>query len=115
MADAGRGARPRPRAGQGGAALAAGSGGTLLSAAQRRSGRELGSVSAVADSKQTLLCTYLAAVLLLGLALRVTLAGESNWIGYRELTALDAADRVGHAGLVAWLRGRGGRSAADLA
>lgn len=40
----------------------------ILSAAQRRAGRELGSASAVADSKQTLLCTYLSAVLLLGLA-----------------------------------------------
>nr|BFE78145.1 hypothetical protein GCM10020093_007460 [Planobispora longispora] len=41
----------------------------FLSAAQRRAGRELGSASAVADSKQTLLCTYLSAVLLAGLAL----------------------------------------------
>jgi divalent metal cation (Fe/Co/Zn/Cd) transporter len=41
----------------------------VLSAAQRRAGRELGSASAVADSKQTLLCTYLSAVLLVGLAL----------------------------------------------
>ncbi|MBX7267316.1 cation transporter [Micromonospora sp. Llam7] len=40
----------------------------ILSAAQRRAGRELGSASAVADSKQTLLCTYLSAVLLVGLA-----------------------------------------------
>ncbi|WP_432995484.1 cation transporter [Dactylosporangium sp. CA-233914] len=40
----------------------------LLSAAQRRAGRELGSASAIADSKQTLLCTYLSAVLLAGLA-----------------------------------------------
>ncbi|WP_063052107.1 cation transporter [Nocardia arthritidis] len=39
----------------------------VLSAAQRRAGRELGSASAVADSKQTLLCTYLSAVLLAGL------------------------------------------------
>jgi len=39
-----------------------------LSYAQRRAGRELGSASAVADSMQTLLCTYLSAVLLLGLA-----------------------------------------------
>lgn len=38
-----------------------------LSYAQRRAGRELGSASAVADSKQTLLCTYLSAVLLVGL------------------------------------------------
>ncbi len=41
----------------------------FLSAAQRRAGRELGSASAVADSKQTLLCTYLSGVLLVGLLL----------------------------------------------
>ena len=40
----------------------------VLSAAQRRTGRELGSRSAVADSRQTLLCAYLSAVLLVGLA-----------------------------------------------
>ncbi|HEX9175115.1 MAG TPA: cation transporter [Mycobacterium sp.] len=39
----------------------------LLSFAQRSAGRELGSRSAVADSKQTLLCTFLSAALLLGL------------------------------------------------
>jgi divalent metal cation (Fe/Co/Zn/Cd) transporter len=44
----------------------------LLSYGQRRTGRELGSRSAVADSKQTLLCTYLSAVLLIGLGL--------NWL-----------------------------------
>ena len=32
----------------------------VLSYGQRRTGRELGSASAVADSKQTLLCTYLS-------------------------------------------------------
>jgi divalent metal cation (Fe/Co/Zn/Cd) transporter len=41
----------------------------FLSYAQRRAGRELGSASAVADSKQTLLCTYLSGVLLVGLLL----------------------------------------------
>ncbi|MEC5193266.1 MULTISPECIES: cation diffusion facilitator family transporter [unclassified Arthrobacter] len=41
----------------------------VLSWLQRRAGRELGSRTAVADSKQTLLCTYLSAVLLLGLVL----------------------------------------------
>ncbi|HEV7646613.1 MAG TPA: cation transporter [Actinophytocola sp.] len=41
----------------------------FLSYAQRRAGRELGSASAVADSKQTLLCTYLSGVLLVGLVL----------------------------------------------
>ena len=41
----------------------------LLSWAQRRTGRALGSASVVADSKQTLLCSYLSAVLLAGLLL----------------------------------------------
>ncbi|MGW3103427.1 cation transporter [Streptomyces sp. NPDC001100] len=45
----------------------------FLSAAQRRAGRELGSASAVADSKQTLLCTYLSAVLLAGLVANAVL------------------------------------------
>jgi len=39
----------------------------FLSYAQRNAGRALGSASAVADSKQTLPCTYLSAVLLVGL------------------------------------------------
>jgi divalent metal cation (Fe/Co/Zn/Cd) transporter len=41
----------------------------VLSWGQRRAGRELGSVSAVADSNQALLCAYLSAVLLVGLLL----------------------------------------------
>lgn len=41
----------------------------VLSWLQRRAGRELGSRTAVADSHQTLLCTYLSAVLLAGLLL----------------------------------------------
>jgi hypothetical protein len=45
----------------------------VLSLAQRRAGRELGSAAAVADSKQTLLCTYLSAAVLVGLALNATL------------------------------------------
>lgn len=45
----------------------------FLSTAQRRAGRELGSSSAVADSQQTLLCTYLSGVLLVGLILHAAL------------------------------------------
>ena len=45
----------------------------FLSYAQRRSGRELGSASAVADSRQTLLCTYLSAAVLVGLVLNASL------------------------------------------
>ena len=39
----------------------------FLSFAERRAGRELGSATAVADSKQTLICTYLSAAVLVGL------------------------------------------------
>lgn len=41
----------------------------VLSWAKRQTGRRLGSSTVVADSKQTLLCTYLSAVLLVGLLL----------------------------------------------
>jgi divalent metal cation (Fe/Co/Zn/Cd) transporter len=41
----------------------------FLSFAERRAGREIGSATAVADSKQTLICTYLSAAVLLGLVL----------------------------------------------
>jgi divalent metal cation (Fe/Co/Zn/Cd) transporter len=41
----------------------------FLSWAERRAGRELGSATAVADSKQTLICTYLSAAVLIGLVL----------------------------------------------
>ena len=40
---------------------------------ERRTGRQLGSASVVADSKQTLLCAWLSAVLLVGLVLNATL------------------------------------------
>ncbi|MCI1017258.1 cation transporter [Microbacterium sp. C5A9] len=41
----------------------------FLSFAERRAGREVGSATAVADSLQTLICTYLSAAVLVGLAL----------------------------------------------
>lgn len=44
-----------------------------LSRAQRRTGQRLSSASVVADGTQTLLCTYLSAVLLAGLVLNATL------------------------------------------
>lgn len=40
---------------------------------------------------------------------------ELNWVGYDDLTAVDAAERSGANRLAAWLRKRGGRSAAELA
>ena len=45
----------------------------FLAWAQRRTGRALHSSSVVADSHQTLLCTYMSGVLLVGLGLNATL------------------------------------------
>jgi divalent metal cation (Fe/Co/Zn/Cd) transporter len=44
----------------------------LLAGLKRRNARRLGSGSVLADSNQTLLCTYLSAVLLVGLVLNAT-------------------------------------------
>jgi divalent metal cation (Fe/Co/Zn/Cd) transporter len=70
----------------------------FLSAAQRRAGRELGSASAVADSKQTLLCTYLSAVLLVGLILNATL----GWSWADPIAALVIAAVAIKEGRDAW-------------
>lgn len=70
----------------------------LLSYGQRRTGRELGSRSAVADSKQTLLCTYLSAVLLVGLALNSLL----GWSWADPVAALVIAVVAIREGLEAW-------------
>jgi divalent metal cation (Fe/Co/Zn/Cd) transporter len=59
----------------------------FLSWAQRRAGRELGSASAVADSRQTLLCTYLSAGVLVGLVLNAAL----GWWWADPLVALGLA------------------------
>ncbi len=45
----------------------------ILAVAKRRTARRLGSVTVAADSQQTMLCTYLSAVLLVGLVLNATL------------------------------------------
>ncbi len=70
----------------------------VLSLAQRRAGRELGSLSAVADSKQTLLCTYLSAVLLAGLVLN----SLSGWSWADPVAALGIAAIAVREGLNAW-------------
>ncbi|MFF8263711.1 cation transporter [Streptomyces virginiae] len=74
----------------------------FLSAAQRKAGRELGSASAVADSKQTLLCTYLSAVLLVGLVLNATL----GWSWADPIAALVIAAVAVKEGRDAW-QGKG--------
>ena len=76
----------------------------FLSWFERRTGRELGSASAVADSKQTLICTYLSAVLLVGLVLNSAL----GWSWADPLAALVIAAFALKEGLEAW---RGGPAA----
>ncbi len=70
----------------------------VLSWGQRRAGRELGSASAVADSKQTLLCTYLSAVLLVGLGLN-SLFG---WSWADPIAGLAIAGIAVREGINAW-------------
>jgi divalent metal cation (Fe/Co/Zn/Cd) transporter len=70
----------------------------VLSLAQRRAGRELGSTSAVADSKQTLLCTYLSAALLAGLLLNAVV----GWSWADPVAALVIAAVAVREGRNAW-------------
>ena len=74
----------------------------FLSWAQRRTGRALGSNAVVADSTQTLLCTYLSAVLLLGLLLNATL----GWSWADPVAGLVIAALAVKEGRDAW-RGEG--------
>lgn len=69
-----------------------------LSLAQRHAGHELGSLSAVADSKQTLLCTYLSAILLAGLVLNSLL----GWSWADPIAALGIAAIAVREGVNAW-------------
>lgn len=74
----------------------------FLSWAQWRTGKALGSNAVVADSTQTLLCTYLSAVLLVGLVLNATL----GWSWADPLAGLVLAAVALKEGLEAW-RGEG--------
>ncbi len=69
-----------------------------LSWFERRTGRELGSASAVADSHQTLLCSYLSGVLLVGLVLN----SAWGWWWADALAALVIAGFAVHEGVEAW-------------
>jgi divalent metal cation (Fe/Co/Zn/Cd) transporter len=73
----------------------------VLSYAPRRAAREVGSASAVPDSKQTLLCIYLPGILLAGLLLN-SMLGRS-WAD--PVVALVIAAVVVKEGRDAW-RGR---------
>lgn len=74
----------------------------FLSWAQRRTGRAIGSHAVVADSTQTLLCSYLSAVLLVGLVLNATL----GWSWADPIAGLVIAAVAAHEGIQAW-RGEG--------
>lgn len=74
----------------------------FLSWAQRRTGKALGSNAVVADSTQTLLCTYLSAVLLVGLVLNATL----GWSWADPIAGLIIAAVAVREGGEAW-RGEG--------
>ncbi len=74
----------------------------FLSWAQRHTGRALGSNAVVADSTQTLLCTYMSAVLLIGLVLNATL----GWYWADPVAGLVIAAVAIKEGRAAW-RGEG--------
>ena len=74
----------------------------FLSWAQRRTGKALGSNAVVADATQTLLCTYLSAVLLVGLVLNATL----GWSWADPIAGLVIAAVAVREGREAW-RGEG--------
>jgi divalent metal cation (Fe/Co/Zn/Cd) transporter len=70
----------------------------LLVWAKRRTGRELGSATVVTDATQTLLCTYLSAVLLVGLVLTAWL----GWTWADAVAALVIAAVAAREGVLAW-------------
>ncbi|SFN98053.1 cation transporter [Mycetocola miduiensis] len=70
----------------------------FLSWFERRAGRELGSASAIADSKQTLICSYLSATLLAGLLLNTLF----SWAWADSIAALVIAAFAIGEGLQAW-------------
>jgi divalent metal cation (Fe/Co/Zn/Cd) transporter len=70
----------------------------LLVWAKRRTGRELGSATVVADSTQTLLCTYLSAILLVGLVLNAWL----GWAWADPIAGLVIAAVAVREGVEAW-------------
>ncbi|SCE70590.1 Cation efflux family protein [Micromonospora purpureochromogenes] len=70
----------------------------LLVAAKRRTGRELGSATVMADSTQTMLCTYLSAVLLVGLVLNAAW----GWSWADPIAALVIAVVAVKEGIEAW-------------
>ena len=65
---------------------------------ERRTGRQLGSATVVADSKQTLICTYLSVAVLLGLVLN----SAFGWAWADSIAALVIAGFAIREGREAW-------------
>jgi divalent metal cation (Fe/Co/Zn/Cd) transporter len=74
----------------------------VLAIAKRRTGRRLASATLLADATETLLCSYLSAILLVGLLLNATV----DWWWADPLAALGIAYLAVREGLEAW-RGEG--------
>ena len=70
----------------------------FLSVLERRAGTELGSATAVADSKQTLICSYLSAAVLIGLVLNSLL----GWWWADSIASLVIVVFAIREGLEAW-------------
>ena len=70
----------------------------FLSFAERRAGREAGSATAIADSKQTLICTYLSAAVLIGLVANSVL----GWWWADAVAGLVIAGFAVREGVEAW-------------
>jgi divalent metal cation (Fe/Co/Zn/Cd) transporter len=70
----------------------------MLSWFERRTGRELGSASAIADSMQTLICSYLSAALLAGLLFNTLF----DWAWADSIAALVIAAFAIREGAEAW-------------
>ena len=69
-----------------------------LALTKRRLGRRMGSRTVVADSSQTLLCSYLSVVLLVGLVANATL----GWWWADPIAALVIAALAAREGREAW-------------
>lgn len=70
----------------------------FLSVLERRTGRELGSATVVADSKQTLICSFLSVAVLLGLAANAAL----GWAWADAVAALVISAFAVREGIEAW-------------
>jgi divalent metal cation (Fe/Co/Zn/Cd) transporter len=81
----------------------------MLAIGKRRTGRQLGSASLLADATETLLCAYLSGILLVGLLLNAAV----DWWWADPLAALGIAFLAAREGIEAW-RGEGNHESTGL-